>query len=163
MAAVAVNDEVGLDREFVTASLGDAHVADEAPRARVRKLGVGVAVLQAQYALADASGVVGDHEQGRAGCGVGCIVRRHAVSRVGGQERQPGVELPGVQQGGFFEEKILDLRTRDVGGRHAVWPMSAPISSAQRIQNARRCSSSVLSCSPSLAMPRDITDHGTSR
>ena len=51
-------------------------------------------------------------------------------------------------------------RPAGAGQRHSsALRISCPIA----IQNARRCSSSVLSCSPSFAMPRVITDHGTSR
>src|SRR5947207_1623671 len=100
---------------------------------------------------ADASDVIGDGEKGRLRIRLRPVVRRDAVGRIVGQELKPLVQLPGIEQRRFVEKKVLDL-----GACHDR------ISLSHCTQNARRCASSVLSCSPSFAMPRESGDHCTS-
>src|SRR5262249_26439001 len=129
--------------------------------ARLRIFGGAVWIVDADDALADALAVVGDQEQRAAMVALGLIVGRHVVAGVIGEQRLPFFELPLIEQRGLVIEKSLGLgaghpRPRCHG--HA----GAPISSFQRRQKMRRWCSSLLSCSPSLPMPRDISDQRSS-
>ena len=59
--------------------------------------------------------VVGDEEERIGGVGVAGVVGRHAVTRVVGEERQPLVELPGVEERGLVVEEVFDFLARDHG------------------------------------------------
>src|SRR5262249_13932910 len=100
-------------------------------------------------------------EQGRAVVAVELVIGRHVVGGVLGQERFPRVELPVVEQRRLVVEEILNFGARHhrpLRDRHA----SAPISSFQRRQKMSRRCSSLLCCSLSLPMPRDISDQRSS-
>src|SRR5262249_42408655 len=78
-----------------------------------------------------------------------------------GEQRLPFVELPVVEQRRLAVEEVLDFGARHHGfGRERHAPV--PISSFQRRQKMRRWCSSLLSCSPFLLMPRDISDQRSS-
>src|SRR5258708_33570407 len=67
LAAQAIDHEVRFHHE--RRLLDDAHIADQAPRARARRLGMGVWILQPRDARADAAAVAG-------GGGGGCLAVR---------------------------------------------------------------------------------------
>ena len=73
---------------------------------------MGALVLQPRDTRANAADVIGDDEQRVLRIGVRPVVGRDVVDGVSRQELQPVVEPPGVEQGGFLVEKILDLLTR---------------------------------------------------
>src|SRR5262249_55194 len=54
VAAEAIADEVRRDRDQVAFGAKDTHVRDHPPRARLRKLGMAVRIVDADHALADA-------------------------------------------------------------------------------------------------------------
>src|SRR6266700_2366211 len=65
VAAEAVADEIGGDRNQVALDRDDAHVRDHPAGTRFRKLRVAIGVVDADHALADALAIVGHQEQRR--------------------------------------------------------------------------------------------------
>src|SRR5262249_556072 len=84
-------------------------------------------------------------EQGEAVVGVGLVVGRNVVARVVGEQREPVVELPRVEQIGLAIEQILHLGAGNGAGDGRVHA-AASISSLQRRQKPRRWPSWVSGC-----------------
>src|SRR6185295_18126812 len=93
---------------------------------------------------------------GRAVVAFEVVVGRHVVAGIVREQRLPLVEPPLVEQRRLVVEEVFHLGARR--DRHGC----APISWFQRRQKMRRWCSSLLSCSPSLPMPRDISDQRSS-
>ena len=70
-------------------------------------------VLEARDAGADAADVVGDGEERAFRIRARAVVRRHAVGRILGEELEPLVQAPGVEQRRFVVEEVLDLGAPD--------------------------------------------------
>src|SRR5262245_50357337 len=161
VAPVAIADEIRGDGDEIAVAGDDAHVRDHAAGAGPWKLAMAIGIEHADDPLADALAVVGDEEQRRAMVALGLIVGRNIIGRILGEQLLPLVEPPFVEQCGLVIKEILDLGARDHARcrhRHCA----APISSFQRRQKMRRWCSSLLSCSPSLPMPPDISDQRAS-
>src|SRR5581483_1241955 len=111
--------------------------------------------------------VIRDDEQGVARIPLGHVGRRNLVDRVIGHHLLPFLEPPFVQQGGFAIEEILHLLPGGQSRRaHAALlarrTCGSVINWFHRRQKARIWSSSVIAgCSRFI--PREISDHSTSR
>src|SRR5262245_5570307 len=145
VAPEPVDHEVGLDAELVLRALDDPDVADHPARARRRILRVRVPVLEARDARPEAARVVGDGEQGVPGLGVGTVVRRDPVARVGSEQAEPLVETPFVEESRLPVKEVFDLGARDLRRaarftRHVPASASAcPTAARTRASAAHRC------------------------
>ena len=98
---------------------GDAHIGDHPPRTRMRLLGVTIGVHDADDALLEPHGVIGDGEERIAVVALGLVVGRYIIADILGQKLEPILELPIIQQSRFVKEEILDFRAarrRDSAG-----------------------------------------------
>src|SRR3954468_6913314 len=123
----------------------------------MRKLRVRLRILEPGDASSQAMDVVRDQVQGALLISTLRVIRRDAIVRIVGEELEPFVELPLVEQRRFAIQEVLDvlpvprpLLAHASAGDDAF----ARMYRSHQIQNSRRCSSSVLSWSPSFAMPR---------
>ena len=101
-----VGDEVAVTSATPSAR-PDAHVADHMALLGARKLRVCLLLRQPHHALAQAHVIVGDVEQGRRRVGSSRAGRRHHVGGALGEQREPFLDLPFVEQIGLEIEEIL--------------------------------------------------------
>src|SRR5262249_30565365 len=94
------------------------------------------------------------------------VIRRHVVFGRVGEQLQPIVELPVIEQIGLVIEQVFHLGAghgrRRIERRVHAWAPSST-SELHLRQNTRRWPSSVASCSWLLPMPRERSVHGASR
>jgi len=105
--AAAEDDEIAEYRRHRALGLGDHDIAAHVARARARLLGVGRLLEQPFGALAQPVAVVIDEVERRSGRAVRRIGRRDEIFAVLGEQVGPFLEPPGVEQGGFLEQKIF--------------------------------------------------------
>jgi len=114
-------------------------------------------VFQPDNAFAQAHDIVGDDEQGGVVVAIRLVVGRHEIGGIMGEQSEPVVELPTIEQVGFMKQEVFHFQAQRT---HT----GVSINSFQRRQNVRIWPSSVSSWSSSLLyMPRDRSFHGASR